>query len=344
MKFFLGRFPLVGRWPGGLMLAGWISLGADPGRCPAGTAVAGPEPSHTPAVPAATPNPQPVAAAGLRNLYRLGPELYSGAAPEGEAGFAALRKLGVQTIISVDGSRPAVEAARQQGLRYVHLPHGYEGIPTELQHRLIRAARTLPGPIYVHCHRGRHRGPVSVAVIGLAYLHWTQPQALDWLKTAGTGTEYAGLYEVVRQFQPPSERDLKSTVDDFPAVAQVPGLVDAMVRIEQHAGRLKDYREAGGGSDGRTNGALGQWEAANTATLLMEQYREARRLPDAVGRGADFLDRLRAAECSARVLESLLRQTNSLPATDLPPKLGPAFRQLTIDCVQCHRRYRDSGR
>ena len=29
---------------------------------------------------------------------------------------------------------------------------------------LARAARTLPGPIFVHCHHGMHRGPAAAAV------------------------------------------------------------------------------------------------------------------------------------------------------------------------------------
>src|SRR5262249_601182 len=59
---------------------------------------------------------------GLHNVFRLTERLYSGSSPEGEEGFLSLQRLGIKTIISVDGARPEVERARKLGLRYVHLP------------------------------------------------------------------------------------------------------------------------------------------------------------------------------------------------------------------------------
>jgi hypothetical protein len=41
---------------------------------------------------------------GIENFYHLSDRFYSGAAPEGDAAFAELRKLGVKTIITVDGA------------------------------------------------------------------------------------------------------------------------------------------------------------------------------------------------------------------------------------------------
>src|ERR1051326_9522581 len=63
---------------------------------------------------------QPMTLPGLRNVFRVGRRLYSGAAPADEAGFRSLCALGVRTIISVDGATPDVAAARRHGLRYVH--------------------------------------------------------------------------------------------------------------------------------------------------------------------------------------------------------------------------------
>src|SRR5262245_9913950 len=58
---------------------------------------------------------------GIENTFRLGPRLYSGGDPHGAEALAALKALGVRTIISVDGATPDVETARKLGLRYVHL-------------------------------------------------------------------------------------------------------------------------------------------------------------------------------------------------------------------------------
>src|SRR5258706_10041968 len=67
----------------------------------------------------------------LPNALQVHPQVISGGQPEGEAGFVELKGLGIKTIISVDGAKPDVEMAKKYGLRYVHLPHGYDGIPEE---------------------------------------------------------------------------------------------------------------------------------------------------------------------------------------------------------------------
>ncbi|MDB6055674.1 MAG: hypothetical protein JWN25_3197, partial [Verrucomicrobiales bacterium] len=68
---------------------------------------------------------KPIQAKGMENVFQLSESLYSGSAPDGNEGFAQLQKLGIKTIISVDGSRPDVELAHKYGMHYVHLPHGY---------------------------------------------------------------------------------------------------------------------------------------------------------------------------------------------------------------------------
>src|SRR5262245_41464410 len=59
----------------------------------------------------------PRAFPGLHNVCRVSGKLISGGVPEDDEGFASLHKLGVKTIISVDGARPDVERARRLGFR-----------------------------------------------------------------------------------------------------------------------------------------------------------------------------------------------------------------------------------
>src|SRR5687767_11422743 len=72
-----------------------------------------------------------IAARHLPNAVQLHAKVISGGSPDGEAGFAELKELGVQTLISVDGAKPDVKRAEKYGLRYVHLPHGYDGVPQQ---------------------------------------------------------------------------------------------------------------------------------------------------------------------------------------------------------------------
>ena len=119
-----------------------------------------------PAAPKRAPQPavlKKLPARHLPNALQVHLQVISGGQPEGEAGFAELKGLGIKTIISVDGAKPDLELAKKFGLRYVHLPHGYDGIPEERVEELAKAVRDLPGPIYIHCHHGKHRSPAAAS-------------------------------------------------------------------------------------------------------------------------------------------------------------------------------------
>lgn len=55
--------------------------------------------------------------------------------------------------------------------------------------------------------------------ICLANQGWTSAQAEAWLTAAGTATNYTGLYDVVREFQPPSPDQLRPVSAEFPETA-----------------------------------------------------------------------------------------------------------------------------
>ena len=131
----------------------------------------------------------------LPNALQVHPKVISGGQPEGEAGFAELKELGIETIVTVDGAKPDVELAKKYGLRYVHLPHGYDGIPEERVEELAKAVRDLPGPIYIHCHHGKHRSPAaaSAACVGAGLID--PKDARQVLVVAGTSESYRGLYQ-----------------------------------------------------------------------------------------------------------------------------------------------------
>ena len=69
---------------------------------------------------------------GLSNVVAFHDGFYSGSAPAGDAGFDSLSSLGIKTILSVDGAMPDVELADKYGMRYVHLPIGYDGFDDEI--------------------------------------------------------------------------------------------------------------------------------------------------------------------------------------------------------------------
>ncbi len=137
---------------------------------------------------------EPVATKYLPNTIRVHSNVYSGGLPSGDAAFGELADFGIRTIISVDGAQPNVALAAKHGLRYVHLPHGYDGISEDRVNELAKAVKDLPGPIYIHCHHGKHRSPAAAAVACVAAGLVPDTQALAILKLAGTSRRYRGLY------------------------------------------------------------------------------------------------------------------------------------------------------
>ncbi|GMU22058.1 MAG: hypothetical protein AMXMBFR13_21460 [Phycisphaerae bacterium] len=271
--------------------------------------------------------------AGLHNVIELSPGVFSGSSPEGDAGFESLRQLGIRTIISVDGATPAVEDARSRGMRYVHLPVGYEGIPAEKQQRLARAVRDLPSPIYIHCHHGKHRGPAAAASAAVLLGRLTPADGVAFLKQAGTGEMYTGLYACVRQARVPESGELDIAPADFPEVAEVNDLVAAMVEIDERFEHLQLIREAGWRIPADHPDLVPTAEAERIATLLEASAHFAGESPEQ----EDF--QKAAAECarSSRALSI------ELGRRDVSPRiLNTHMENIRASCRDCHSRFRDT--
>ena len=160
--------------------------------------------------------PRRIDAKNLLNLVQVHSKVVSGGLPEGDEAFEELQSLGVRTVISVDGMTPDVETARRYGLRYVHLPHGYDGVPDVRATQLAKAVRELEGPIYIHCHHGKHRSPAAASVACVAGGLIPKAKSLSILQLAGTSHNYRGLYESARQVKPLPAALLKNSNSSSP--------------------------------------------------------------------------------------------------------------------------------
>lgn len=278
-------------------------------------------------LPACSPEPTPIPSEpeGLHNLHRVSPELWSGASPEGEVGFIELKRLGVKTIISVDGATPEVALAEKHGLRYVHLPVGYDGISRERTLELAKVGRDLPGPIYIHCHHGKHRGPAAAAAIRLCLdPQFTPEHAEQFLKMAGTDSRYVGLIQLPRTLKRPTTEELDRMIAAFPSVNRVANLTTRMVEIDGIWDKLKAATEAGWPNPSAI---------AADAVLLIEQYQEVGRLPDS----QRFAEQLAAARSGAEQLEQALRKADT-------KKSAEAFAASKAQCQSCHDEFRDRAK
>lgn len=275
---------------------------------------------------------KPVETAALHHVFKLGRDLYSGSSPEDEAAFRELAKLGVRTIISVDGAKPKVELAHRFAMRYVHLPIGYDAIPQSRAAELVKAAMGADGPLYLHCHHGKHRGPAAAATICRARDGWSAECAEAFLRQAGTAPEYAGLFRDVRAFRSPTAEQLARLPSTFPEVAETPELVDAMVAIDEQFEALKGAQKAGW----RVASGHPEPTPAQAATLLWEHYRELARTADTAGRNDDFRQQLAASEQAAAALRQLFHIPESAVA-----ERDAAFQRVTKGCAACHKSHRN---
>lgn len=271
----------------------------------------------------------------LHNVFRLTPRVLSGSQPEGDAALAWLAAQGVKTIVSVDGARPDVEAARQHGLRYVHLPVGYDGVPTNRVAELAKLAATMPGPFYVHCHHGKHRGPAAAAVLCEASAHWSAAEAEAFLQQAGTARDYPGLYRSVREFRPPAAWELAALTNAPPEVAATPGLVQAMVALDGCMERLRACQQAGW----RAPAIHPDLSPASESLQLWEQLRELGRSETPRTKPPAFRQLLETSERSADELRRALQETQ--PGSASASTLDARLRTVTESCSTCHVRYRN---
>ncbi len=313
-----------------------VSVVAALASCPALLGADPPAPGPT-AVVAAASAIKPLSAPGLQNLFLLNGRIYSGAAPDGDDGFESLRKLGIKTIISVDGSKPDVTAAHRHGLRYIHIPIGYDGASRSNTLALIRAAQVTPGPIYVHCHHGKHRGPAAAALICEGTEGWTTREGSAWLGVAGTSPEYPGLFRGVATFEMPDAAALQRISTNFPEQVEISSFVDAMVAIDGYWDSLKAVQKAGY----RSPASQPDLDPPRQAMLLVEGFRELARGDEAKGRGDEFITGLRNAEETAGRVHALLKATGSPGVAFDRGAADKVWEGMTQRCAACHKKYRN---
>ena len=249
---------------------------------------------------------EPVATKYLPNTIRVHSNVYSGGLPSGDAAFEELADFGIRTIISVDGAEPNVALAAKHGLRYVHLPHGYDGISEDRVHELAKAVKDLPGPIYIHCHHGKHRSPAAAAVACVAAGLVPDTQALAILKLAGTSRRYRGLYRSAGNAKVLPPEFLDQLVVEFRETADVPLMVESMVAIEQTHDRLVRLAEANWKSVQQDP----DLDPAHQALLMHEHFTELGRTTEVRQMPEGFLRLLRDSESAARSMENALLESN----------------------------------
>lgn len=261
----------------------------------------------------------PTAITGIENLRQVSPHILCGSQPAGVESFAGLAQRGVKVIISVDGAAPSIDEAHKHGLRYVHVPIGYGKITPQQRADLVAAVQSAGGPVFMHCHHGKHRGPAAAGYCGMAIGELSREQGVQLLTDAGTRQDYTGLWDAIRDFSPPSV-----PAGNLVERAEVEPIVAAMVRIDHHwSGLEKTLKSETVNSD----------EFRQEALLLTEEFRELSRTSKSTDK--DFKQQLSDSVANA---EALLKVAESGGNTQA---LKMSADKLLQKCADCHAQHRN---
>jgi protein tyrosine phosphatase (PTP) superfamily phosphohydrolase (DUF442 family) len=267
---------------------------------------------------------------GLHNVVAYTDSMMSGSQPE-HGGLETLAAMGIKTIISVDGAQPEVEAAQRLGMRYVHLPIGYDGIDDARKLELARVVRDLPGPIYVHCHHGKHRSAGAAAAIGLSLGTLDTTTAAARMKVSGTAPDYKGLWACASDTKPASQAQLDAASNAFPARWKSTGLVQLMVDIDYALENVKAVEKAQWGVPKEHPDLVPAAEVGRISHYLRELEDDS----EVKAKGEDFLEAMRATRAAADKLEKAFLDQAA------PDVLAADMKKLTSSCKSCHVKFRD---
>jgi protein tyrosine phosphatase (PTP) superfamily phosphohydrolase (DUF442 family) len=264
-------------------------------------------------------------------IVKVNDRLYRSAQPEDDEDFAKMAAEGIEVVVSVDGAIPDVEGAARHGIRYVHLPIGYDGVPHQRVLEITRLMQEEDGKILFHCHHGKHRGPAACAV-AMRAMGASAEETTAEMKKAGTDPKYVGLYRDTEEYAPPSADEIATVPADLPSAVRPKGTVAAMVQIDETFERIKEVKDAGWASPPHHPDV----EPAHEATLLAEAFREMLRLEDVAGQPEDFRRWTKESEQASWELAEALTGANPDRA-----RAERAFAVVKQTCNTCHTSYRN---
>ncbi len=277
----------------------------------------------------------PVLDARLPNAYRFGTKMITGGFPSDDAAFQALHDLGVKTIIRVDGEPPPTERADKLGMRYLHVPVSYAGIPHDKAMQLARIIRDQPGPIYIHCSCGKHRSPSAAGVVEVILGEMTPQQAVAAMWVAGASTDYTGLYASAENESKQTSAALDAVTVELTAFASTSPMTLAMSDIDKVWRGVEEVQRNGWKLpvDGKSedlerhlNHVIDRFLEADTWEQMKQAPKSADLIADAQTNVAQLLKGWRSGHTTAAELQ----------------QLNTSLLRVQQSCYNCHTEYRNA--
>lgn len=258
---------------------------------------------------------------------RLDHDIWTGAAPADAAAVRTLYDAGIRTVISVD-ALPSPLAPAGVEMRRVHLPIGYDGVPATVQDALLVAWRDCPKPLYIHCHRGKHRGPAAAVTLLRRLGRIDVTEGFATLRGCGTSFAYPGLYQSMREATGVSSAMLQALERPLYEHHQIGSLTAGMAALDRSWDNVLASQRGGWQQSQRHPDAA---PAVETAAVT-EHLRVIATMPHTYPQSFDR-QLARVIDASTR-LEAAIANSDYLMA-------GRLVSWMDSSCIACHANHRD---
>ncbi|MFA5794321.1 MAG: protein-tyrosine phosphatase family protein [Candidatus Brocadiia bacterium] len=137
---------------------------------------------------------------GLENFAKITDNIYRGAQPTAE-GFAALKKMGVKTVINLRDRHSDAELLKGLGLKCIDIPSMASDIQETNIYTFIKAV-TNPAnqPVFIHCLHGSDRTGLMLAIYRVCCQDWPREEAVKEMDIFGRHIVYPNIPKYIRFF------------------------------------------------------------------------------------------------------------------------------------------------
>lgn len=148
---------------------------------------------------------------GIDNAARVTPRILRGAQPTRE-GFAALKRMGVRTIINLREEHSEEPEVTALGFKHISIPMRADAFgsraPTDRQIRTFLDAVSDPEnqPVYFHCKKGRDRTGTMAAIYRMEVDGWSNGEALAEMRSFDCAEFYRSLLGCVNDYHATGSR------------------------------------------------------------------------------------------------------------------------------------------
>ena len=142
---------------------------------------------------------------GIQKFEQINEHLYRGAQPA-EAGFQALQKMGIHTVLDLrdraSETRWERHIVESLGMRFLTIPMDLHA-PTdgEMAHVLTLLNASEGWPVFVHCEGGRDRTSAVIACYRIAHDGWDNQKAYNEARQHGISMRDVGLRNYILTFK-----------------------------------------------------------------------------------------------------------------------------------------------